>query len=245
MLSLFILSAAVIAGLILASRWYISTDTKNLLKVLRWLLLGSVLSAVLFFIFSGRLTWAFAALPALLPWFFRLRTLARAAKTFSRMRQSNGAGFSSQSTGRNSNIETQYLRMCLNNDTGVMNGKVRTGPYTGQFLDNMCLQDLIQLRQLCEKDDPESGRVLEVYLDRCHPDWRGANSETSESSDSPRTSSMGRAEAIQILGLGDDFTDSDIKQAHRRLISGLHPDHGGSNFLAAQINQAKDVLLKE
>ena len=243
MLSLFILSAAVIAGLILASRWYISTDTKNLLKVLRWLLLGSVLSAVLFFIFSGRLTWAFAALPALLPWFFRLRTLARAAKTFSRMRQSNGAGFSSQSTGRNSNIETQYLRMCLNNDTGVMNGKVRTGPYTGQFLDNMSLQNLIQLRQLCEKDDPESCRVLDVYLDRCHPDWREENSETSESSNSPRTSSMSRAEAIQILGLRKGFTDSDIKQAHRRLISGIHPDHGGSNFLAAQINQAKDVLL--
>ena len=120
MLSLFILSVAVIAGLILAGRWYVSTDTKNLLKVLRWLLLGSVCSVVLFFIFSGRLTWAFAALPALLPWFFRLRTVARVAKTFSRMRQSYGAGFSSKSTGRNSNIETRYLRMCLNNDTGFI-----------------------------------------------------------------------------------------------------------------------------
>ena len=56
---------------------------------------------------------------------------------------------------------------------------------------------------------------------------------------------MGRAEAIQILGLGEGFTKSEIKQAHRHLISGMHPDHGGSNFLAAQINQAKDVLLKE
>ena len=245
MLSLFILSAAVIAGLMLAGRWYVSTDTKNLLKVLRWLLLGIVFSIVLFFIFSGRLTWAFAALPALLPWFFRLRTVARAAKTFSRMRQSHGAGFSSKSTGRNSNIETRYLRMCLDNDTGVMDGEVIAGPYIGQFLDNMSVQDLIQLRRLCDKDDPESGRVLEVYLDRRHPDWREENSETSESSSSPRTSAMGRAEAIQILGLREGFTKSEIKQAHRRLISGMHPDHGGSNFLAAQINRAKDVLLKE
>ena len=245
MLSLFILSAAVIAGLIVVGRWYVSTDIKTLLKVLRWLLLGIVFSIVLFFIFSGRLTWAFAALPALLPWFFRLRTLARAAKTFSRMRQSYGASFSSKSTGRNSSIETRYLRMCLNNDTGVMDGEVIAGPYIGQFLDNMSVQDLIQLRRLCDKDDPESGRVLEVYLDRRHPDWREENSEASESSRSPRTSAMGRAEAIQILGLREGFTKSEIKQAHRRLISGMHPDHGGSNFLAAQINQAKDVLLKE
>ena len=245
MLSLFILSAAVIAGLIVVGRWYVSTDIKTLLKVLRWLLLGIVFSIVLFFIFSGRLTWAFAALPALLPWFFRLRTFARAAKTFSRMRQSYGAGLSSKSTGRNSNIETRYLRMCLDNETGVMDGEVIAGPYIGQLLNNMSVQDLIQLRQLCDKDDPESGRVLEVFLDRRRPGWREENSETSESSSSPRTSAMGRAEAIQILGLREGFTKSEITQAHRRLISGIHPDHGGSNFLAAQINQAKDVLLRE
>ena len=244
MLSLFILSTALIAGLILAGRWYVSTDTKMLLKVLRWLLLAIVFSVVLFFLSSGRLTWAFAALPALLPWFFRLRTFARAAKTFSRMRQSSDPGFSSKSTVRNSNIETRYLRMSLDNDTGVMDGEVIAGPYLGQLLANMSVYDLMQLKRLCDMDDPESVRVLEVYLDRSHPAWRELNSERSESSSSPQIPTMGRAEAIQILGLREDCTDSEVKQAHRRLISGMHPDHGGSNFLAAQINEAKDVLLK-
>ena len=134
--------------------------------------------------------------------------------------------------------------MSLDNYTGVMDGEAIAGPYLGQLLANMSVYDLIKLTRLCDIDDPESVRVLEVYFDRSHPDWRELYSETSERSTSPRTPTMGRAEAIQILGLRENCTESEIKQAHRRFISGMHPDHGGSNFLSAQINEAKDVLLK-
>ena len=54
---------------------------------------------------------------------------------------------------------------------------------------------------------------------------------------------MTRAEALDVLGLDDGASEQDIKDAHHRLIGGLHPDHGGSTYLAAKINQAKDVLL--
>jgi DnaJ homolog subfamily C member 19 len=54
---------------------------------------------------------------------------------------------------------------------------------------------------------------------------------------------MDRAQALAVLGLPETASDADVTAAHRRLITGLHPDQGGSDFLAAQINEARDVLL--
>ncbi len=54
---------------------------------------------------------------------------------------------------------------------------------------------------------------------------------------------MTRTQALEILGLGKGASEKEIKDTHHRLISNVHPDHGGSTYLAAQINQAKDVLL--
>jgi DnaJ family protein C protein 19 len=59
----------------------------------------------------------------------------------------------------------------------------------------------------------------------------------------PGRPAMGRDEAYQILGLRAGASEAEIRAAHRRLMQGAHPDHGGSDWLAARINQARDVLL--
>lgn len=64
------------------------------------------------------------------------------------------------------------------------------------------------------------------------------------------TSDMTIKEAADILGLSSDLTHGEINaekvnDVHRRLIQKLHPDRGGNDYLAAKINQARDVLLQQ
>lgn len=66
---------------------------------------------------------------------------------------------------------------------------------------------------------------------------------TNNSGSSGSSSQLSRAQALQILGLQEDATREEIVEAHRRLMQRCHPDRGGNDFLAAQLNAAKDTLL--
>ena len=57
-------------------------------------------------------------------------------------------------------------------------------------------------------------------------------------------STMNRAQAEKLLGISPDSDAATVLEAHKRLIAKVHPDAGGSAELAAQINQARDILLK-
>ena len=131
MLPYFILGIALLAGLLLAGRWFATADPKTLLKVLKWLLIGVIGTVALFFILTGRLAWALFALPALLPWFMRARSAHRMYRNFSRMAAAAGGGGSS---GQTSDVETRFLRMALDHDSGAMTGEIRTpiGPAARQ-----------------------------------------------------------------------------------------------------------------
>ncbi len=239
MLPYLVLGIALLAGLLLTGRWYASAHPRSVIKVLKWTLVGSVVLIAGFFFVTGRLGWAIATLPALIPWFFRVRSIARMAKTFSRMSQTTENSF----RGQISEVETRYLRMILDHDTGSMTGEVLTGDYAGRRVEEMAFEQLIGLLKVCRQDEKESARLIEAYLDREFDNWR--EQARSHGSCGPFPGGdMERAEALQVLGLQDGASEYDIREAHRHLIAGMHPDHGGSDYLAAQINHAKDVLLE-
>ncbi len=222
-----------LVGVLLLGRWFVNADPKRLVKTLKRTALVLILAVVAFLAVTGRLAWAFMALPALLPWILRLRTLARTAKNYSRMASQGAAGETSE-------VKTRFLRMTLDHDSGDMEGDVLEGIYAGRSLGSMSLEETVDLLNLCLRSDEDSARVLETYLDRVHPQWR----EAGKTAGRRGGEGMSRQEAYDVLGLKSGATEKEIKRAHHRLISGLHPDHGGSTYLAAKINQAKDVLLK-
>jgi DnaJ-domain-containing protein 1 len=104
---------------------------------------------------------------------------------------------------------------------------------------------MAQLWQDCRFADPQSAQILEAYLDRVHPTWREDLSRTEgEERATASAGKMTREQALDILGLEPGASEEDIRRAHRELMMKVHPDHGGSTFLAAKLNEAKDVLLK-
>ena len=153
--------------------------------------------------------------------------------------------------GAASEVEADWLRMTIDHDTGKLGGEVLSGAFRGRTLDSLAPGELLALLSECRREDPESARLLEAYLDRrLGADWRrqggtgdgpgeGAQGAEAEAADAP----MSAQQALRILGLEPDATREAILDAHRRLIQKLHPDRGGSSYLAAQINRAKDVLL--
>ena len=159
---------------------------------------------------------------------------------------SRRGGSSVRTPGRRSTVRTAALEMELDHDSGVLTGIVLAGRQEGKSLASLGLTELKGL--LAElSGDPESRQLLETYLDGRFPVWReDAKPDGHEGLGVPPGSgAMTKEEAYKILGLEAGAAAADVRKAHRRLIQRLHPDLGGSSFLAARINEAKDVLLSD
>ena len=143
-----------------------------------------------------------------------------------------------------STVRSTNLEMELDHDTGEMDGRVLTGRLKGALLSSLDEEELFSLyREI--NSDVDSCALLESFLDRYHPDWRERVDPDSfrKQRGAAGLDDMTRQEAYQILGLEPGASQQEIHQAWRRLIKGVHPDSGGSAFLAAKINTARDVLM--
>lgn len=243
MLRILVLLAVLLVGAYYARRWLARLDPARLRQWLRQVaLIGGSGLILLLMARSGPA--AALLLPLLLP-LLRNGGLSRLSSVFGGSSSSTYAGGS----GQTSAVTTRFLRMSLDHGSGEMQGTVLSGQFQGRTLASLSESERIDLWRECQVD-PQSVAVLEAYLDRMQPDWRSQQTHEQPEPDAPhdsrqtRNTRMDRQEACQILGVAPDASRDDIKAAHRRLMQKLHPDHGGSSYLAARINEAKDVLLK-
>ena len=151
---------------------------------------------------------------------------------------------SRRSKGQSSRITTEHLEMELDHDTGEMHGRVLKGLFKDRDMDSLSPADMALLWQDCRHTDPQSAQLIEVYLDRVHPSWREDMARGESDMSRGPDGRMDLEEALDILGLKPGAGAEDIRRAHRDLMLKLHPDRGGSTYLAAKINEAKDVALK-
>ena len=225
---------AVLSGFLLLVYLFVNADPARLARGLKVTGIVIAVAAVATLAISGRLAALLMPLAMLMPLLIRVRSL------LDRYRPPAG--------GQTSTVATAFLRMTLDHDTGSMEGTILRGRFAGMRLDELGAADLLALLRECRAEDEEGARLLEAYLDRVRPDWREelagerAGGGSSAGARSPN-SDMGVEEAYAILGLSAGADAEAIKEAHRRLMVKLHPDHGGSDYLATKINRARDVLL--
>jgi DnaJ domain len=148
----------------------------------------------------------------------------------------------SKTPGQKSRVATSLLAMELDHDSGSMDGDVLAGPCKGRRLSSLVQEEMIAFHGLCKQSGDQSLPLYEAWLDRVQPEWRGAWGAGARST-ATGSSAMTREEAYAVLGLKVGASPDDVKAAHKRLLKDFHPDKGGSDYLAAKINLAKDVLL--
>jgi len=199
--------------------------------------LGVAFVATVLLAATGRLHWIGAAITALLVLVRQaLPLLLRLFPMLASLR-----GRAAPSAGRSSTVETSLLRMQLDHDSGELQGEVLQGEFKGWRLGEMSRHQLERFFTWCQAQDSDSLRLLASYLEQRFP-GEGPFGGKNEGPVGGSTR-MERAEALAVLGLAEGASEADIVAAHRQLIQKLHPDRGGNDYLAAQINRAKDILL--
>lgn len=199
--------------------------------------LGVAVVAVVILTLAGKMHWVGAALTGLLVAARQLLpTLIRLFPMLASLR-----GKAATSAGQTSTVESAILRMQLDHDTGKLEGEVLKGRFEGWRLADLDRAQLEDLFQYCQREDSDSAQLLQSYLEQRFP-GEGPFGQQQQSA-AGTSGDMTRAEALAVLGLAESATKEDIVEAHRKLMQKMHPDRGGSDYLAAKINQAKDLLL--
>jgi hypothetical protein len=229
-----IYGAAVVAGVWWLSRLFANANPTLMAKRLK--LIGGALAlvAAAAMLARGRFDMAFL-LGGLAAWLFG----------WSGIRIPGFHGGAAPRPGSVSRVRSAMIEMELDHDTGDMNGSVLAGRYTGRALADLDEVDLRELYGECRRSDPDGVRLLEAYLDRRFAGWREHAEADADPGPRvrPQAGAMTEEEAYQVLGLQPGADADEIRRAHRTLMMKLHPDQGGTTYLAARINEAKDVLL--
>jgi hypothetical protein len=229
----FLLGVVVLILLLWAANAFSKADPKQAAKLLRYIGGGAALVFAAFLLFRGEIG---VAIPVGAVGLGLLGWLSLWPASFGRRTK--------KSPGQASQVRSAFIEMELDHDSGAMRGHIVTGRYEGVSLDALDLPTLIGF---IGEIDNDSRKLLMAYLDRREPRWREnaqGNAAAGEGGSAASSGKMTEEEAYQVLGLQPGASAEEIGRAHRSLMKKLHPDQGGSTYLAARVNQAKDVLLR-
>ena len=252
-----------ILGLFWFLRWFRRTPSPLVARRLRQSALWGSIGLVFFLALTGRLNPLFAAVAAAIPVVMRgvnlllmLPAIRQALRNLGLGGLAGGAGAAPGGAlggvdgGQRSSIRTRFLEMTLDHASGDLEGLVLEGEAQGQRLSALGLDQLLRLLERYRREDAQSAALLEAYLDRTQGNaWRQSDGDNTgpsgrrEGHQAPSGGVMNREEALAVLGLTPGADEATIRDAHRRLMQRLHPDRGGSDYLAAKLNEAKRVLL--
>ncbi len=231
MIQLLLLTAIITAFVL-----WLSTEARTVLRRRLPRLLGYVgLSLLALLVATGRLHWILGLLlgAALLG----RRLLAKLnGPTKGARPQTEGCGY----------LQTKNLVLTIDPRNGRIDGTILESRQQGRRLSELALNELQVLHNAYLALDEETAALLAAYLDQTHTGWQanGADWGTENTSYDPGGGTLSDSQAHAMLGLANGADRAQIVAAHRRLIQRLHPDRGGSNYLAARLNAAKAQLLR-
>jgi len=231
MVAYFALGFVALVGALYGLRWLTQVDAAVLARFVKYGGVAIAAVVVILLALTGRIWLLFLlGAPAIALW-----------RQWQRRKLAESIGASRQ--GRTSGIETGYLSVTLDHDSGTVDGRIKAGKFKDRRLADLTRPDLLELLEDVRANDSEGVPVLEAYLDRLHAGWRDGTSDEKQQASAPSNGTMTREEAFEVLGLAPGASIDDIREAHRRLMIKVHPDHGGSSYLAARLNEARDRLL--
>lgn len=232
-----LIGGAALVALMVLYQMFRTVSVRKVARFARWLAGGGLAALTAFLLLRGQIGIASLTGPV----------------AFMILRYGRIGSFSFEGTtlseDNRSSVKSRYVAMTLDHDSGTVEGRVIAGRFKGR---NLMELDEVQTRQLLAEAgaDPDSLALLETWLDKNRPGWREyfAEQEGAAASGAQQQGSAAvdpDAEAYAVLGLKPGATAEEVRAAHRKLMMGVHPDQGGSNYLAAKINAAKDRLLKK
>jgi hypothetical protein len=235
-----ILGAAALIAAVAAVRWFVAADPAKLARIARNGGSAAMVVVGVLLVLRGQ-----AGLG-----------MSLAAAGFGRMATQRGSapGFGTVNGGRGqaqrSSVRTALLDATLDHATGAIDAVVRGGRFAGRQLSAMTKAEVLGLWVDCG-GDADSRSVVEAYLDRRHPEWRrdvegdahAGPAGAGRAGGTDRRGPMTKERAYEVLGVPPGAPEAEIRQAHRRLMKAVHPDQGGDGARAAEINEARDVLL--
>ena len=236
----FVIFMALVIGSILYITWYKPASAKQKKAIRNQTLIVGGIALLIMLALTGRLNPLIALIGAAVPLVMRVLSLVGFAKRASGMfNQFKGDSDDEPQTGQHSEVSTAFLHVSLDHNSGEIDGEILQGQFRGRQLKSLSFEEAVALYAHCANMDHDSARILETFMERRFgEDWH-----TKASAGRAGDEEMTESEARAILGVEADATRDEIVSAHRRIIQKVHPDRGGSSYLATQLNRAKARLL--